>query len=233
VNCGTDDTHRLIVPSQPTIVNHDPILQTYMGRQDRNEYVALASQVAYDGKNLAFVFMENQIRLLMDESPYSERRFEVLKASCVGQLPEMLNLFFAPMKSLSTSEHIEKALDMLRQRYGVPTSLTSKPKVIDIRNGPKISFNSASLKSFNEELNTFEVFACAHDEVRKLSGQLLLDVSNRLPNFLKKRYLDYLTRVGSDLNHPKFETLRKFVTHKLGVLTSDYAQTFFKSDDKE
>ena len=54
----------------------------------------LASQIAYNGTNLAFVFYENQIRRLMDESPYPERRFEVLRASCVGQPREMVNLFF-------------------------------------------------------------------------------------------------------------------------------------------
>ena len=37
--------------------------------------------------------------------------------------------------------------------------------------GPKVSFNATSLKSFNEDLNTLEVFAYAHDEVKKLSGQ--------------------------------------------------------------
>ena len=45
-------------------------------------------------------------------------------------------------------------------------------------------FNTA-LKSYNEDLNTLEVFAYAHDEVEKLSGQLLMDVSNRLLGVLK------------------------------------------------
>ena len=96
--------------SQPAMVmNHEPtIMQTYLERQGRNEYVNLASQIAYNGTNLAFVFYENQIRRLMDESPYPERRFEVLRASCVGQPREMVNLYFAPMKSLSTSQRIER-----------------------------------------------------------------------------------------------------------------------------
>ena len=45
----------------------------------------------------------------------------------------MVNLFLAPMKSLSTSERIEKALDRLRQRYGVSGGLTTEPEIIDIR----------------------------------------------------------------------------------------------------
>ena len=127
--------------SQPAMVmNHEPtIMQTYLERQGRNEYVNLASQIAYIFTNLAFVFNENQIRRLMDESPYPERRFEVLRVSCVGQPREMVNLFFAPMKSLSTSQRIEKALDRLRQRYGVPSGLTSEPKIIEIRNGSKVT----------------------------------------------------------------------------------------------
>ena len=35
------------------------------------------------------------------------------------------------------------------------------------------------------------------------------------------------------MNRPGFESLRKFVAEELSVMTSDYAQTFFKSDDKE
>ena len=46
----------------------------------------------------------------MEESPFEERKLEVLRASCVGQPCEMVNLFCAPMKSMSTSERIEKAL---------------------------------------------------------------------------------------------------------------------------
>ena len=218
------------VPAKPLVC--ESAMQTYLDRQGRNEYVNLASQIAYDGTNMAFVFYENQILRLMDESPYPERRFEVLRASCVGQPREMVNLFFAPMKAMTTSQRIEKALARLKERYGVPAGLTSEPKVREIRHGPSISFNTASLKSFNEELNLLEVYAYAHNELEKLSGQLTLDTANRLPNFLKRRFLDYLTKIGSDLNRPGFDSLRGFVAHELSVSTSDYAQTFFGSDEK-
>ena len=89
---------------------------TYLDRQGRNEYITLASQISYDGSNIAFVFYENQIRRLMNESPYEERRLEVLRASCVGQLRKMVNLFCAPLKNMTTTQRIEKALDRLRQR---------------------------------------------------------------------------------------------------------------------
>ena len=91
--------------------NNDLILRTYLDRQGRNEYITLASQIGYDGSNIAFVFYENQIRRLMSESPFEERRLEVLRASCVGQPREMVNLFCVPMKSMSTSRRIEKAMD--------------------------------------------------------------------------------------------------------------------------
>ena len=77
------------------------------------------------------------------------------------------------------------------------------------------------------------MFAYAHDEAEKLSGQLLLDVANRLQGVLKRRYLDYLSQRGLSLNKPGFESFRRFVVHELRVMTSDYAQTFFKSEDKE
>ena len=94
-------------------------LHAYLQRQGRDEFINLASQIAFDGSNLALVFYENQIRRLTDESPYDEHRVEVLRASCVGQPREMVNLFCAPMRGLTTSQRIEKALDWLRQRYGV------------------------------------------------------------------------------------------------------------------
>ena len=48
---------------------------------------------------------------------------------------------------------------------------------------------------FNEDLidlNTFEVFDYAHDELGKLLGQLRLDNADRLPIILKRRYVHYL-----------------------------------------
>ena len=83
----------------------------------------------------------------MVESPHEERRLEVLRASCVGQPREMVNLFFAPFKSMSTSERIERALDRLRQRYGV-SGFLSEPKVLEIRNGAKVTHTVSSLKAF-------------------------------------------------------------------------------------
>ena len=55
---------------------------------------------------------------------------------------------------MSTSERIEKALSRLQQRYRVTTKFTSEPKVKAVGYGPKVSFNSASLKMLNEDLNT-------------------------------------------------------------------------------
>ena len=166
--------------------------EAYLERQGRNEFLNLASQIACDGTNIAFVFYENQIRKLMSESPCDERRLEVLRAYCIGQPREMVNPFIAPMRCMSTAQQIKKALARLRQRFGVSGGLTTEPKIIDIRLGPRVVFNTASLKSYNEDLNTSEVFAYAHDEVEKLSGQLLMNVVNCLPGVLKRRYLDYL-----------------------------------------
>ena len=167
--------------------NPNAALSAYLKRQGRNEYINLATQVGYDGANIAFVFFDNQVRRFMNESPYDKRKLEVLRAACVGQPREMVNLFCTPMKSMTTAQRIEKALDRLRQRYGVSSGLTSEPKVIAIRHGAKVNFTASSLKMYNEDLNTLEVFAYAHDEYNKLSGQLLLDTANRLPSALKRR----------------------------------------------
>ena len=213
-------------------VLNDHIFQTYLDRQNRKEYINRASQMSFNGDNIAFVFFKNQIQKLMNQCPIIERRLEVLRATCVGQPREMVNLFFGPMRGLSTSERVDKALERLSEKYGVPGSLTAEPAIVDIRNGSRVLHNVVSLKKFREDLNTLEVFAYVHNEIEKLSGQLLLDVANRLSGVLKRRYLDYLNHLGLDLNKPGFDSLRNFVGHELKIMTSEYAQTFFKQNKK-
>ena len=228
-------TWRSVERPTTTANNSDSVLNAYLERQGRNEFINLASQIGFDGTNIAFAFYDNQVRRLVDESSYDERRLEVLRASCVGQSREMVNLFCAPMKNMSPAQRIEKALDRLRQSFsgGFSCGLTSEPNIIAIRHGAKIAFNSTSLKSFNKYLNALEVYAYAHDEYHKLSGQLLIDTANRLFNTLKRRYIDYLHRHGMSLNQPSFESLREFVEQEIKMSTSDYAQAFFKSEDKD
>ena len=100
----------------------------YLDRQGRNKFINLASQIGYDGKNIAFVLYENQIRQLMSENSFVDCRLEVFQASCVGQPREMINLFCAFMKSMGTSQQIKKALDWLSQRYGVSGGFTLELK---------------------------------------------------------------------------------------------------------
>ena len=133
----------------------------------------------------------------MLESPYDERRFKVSRPSCISQPREMVNVFFVLMKNMSTSEGIERALVRLRQRYDVFGGLTSEPKIAKIRTGPRVAMSVASLKAFNEDLNTLEVYAHAHDELDKLSGQLMLDTANQLPGVLKRRFFFYLLYLSS------------------------------------
>ena len=116
---------------------------------------------------------------------------------------------------------MQNGVFQLRVNFG---GLTSQPKVVAVRKGPKVAFNLTSLKLFNEDLNTLEVFAHVHDEVEKLSGQFMLDTVSRLPGTLKRRYLDYLDKKRIGLNQPSFESLRSFVVHEIQVMrlmTSD------------
>ena len=68
------------------IADHENVaVHQYLERQGRNEFINLASQIAYIGNNIAFVFYENQIRKLINELPHEERRLELHPASSVGQ----------------------------------------------------------------------------------------------------------------------------------------------------
>ena len=64
---------------------NDVIVRIYLNRQGRNEYINLASQIEYKESNIVFVFYENQIRRLMNESSFEERRLEVPRALYVRQ----------------------------------------------------------------------------------------------------------------------------------------------------
>ena len=88
---------------------NDVILRIYLNRHGRNEYINLASQIGYKESNIVFVFHENQIRRLMNEIPFEERRLEVPRVSYVRQPREMVNVFCVSMKSMSTFQRIEKA----------------------------------------------------------------------------------------------------------------------------
>ena len=68
----------------------------------------------------------------MEESPFGERRLEVLRASCVGEPWEMVKLFFAPFKKMTTQQRIDRALERLRRRYRVPSGFVSEPKVAEV-----------------------------------------------------------------------------------------------------
>ena len=121
--CLMESKHQLETPRQmpyTCVKENESLWMTYLDRQGRNEFINLASHIGCDRKNIAFVFYENQIRRFMSESPSVDRKLEVLQASCVGQPPEMINLFCAPMKGMSTSQQIEKTFDRLRQGYAFP-----------------------------------------------------------------------------------------------------------------
>ena len=82
------------------IYREDLALRTYLDRKSRSEFINPAFQIGYDGKTRTFVFCENQIRKLMDESFCNERRLEVLRASCVDHPREIVNLFLVPRKNM-------------------------------------------------------------------------------------------------------------------------------------
>ena len=39
--------------------------------------------------------------------------------------------------------------------------------------------------------------------------------------------------IGFDLKRPEFDSLRRFVVNELSIMRSEYAQTFFESNNKE
>ena len=133
---------------------------------------------------MIFVFRKIQIRKLMNESAYNERRLEAPSASSVDQPPKMVNLFLSPMKNVN-SQRIDRNLDGLRHRYGVSNDCTTKSKITAIRVDPKVTSNLTLLQAFKEDLKLLEVFVYAHDEVEKFSSQWPQDTPSLLHTVLK------------------------------------------------
>ena len=48
--------------SRQSNLNHASVFEAYLKRQGRNKYISLATQIAYESHNIAYVFYENQIR---------------------------------------------------------------------------------------------------------------------------------------------------------------------------
>ena len=44
---------------RPSAAHGEPALRAYIEYQDRNEFINLASQIGYHGRNIDFVFYEN------------------------------------------------------------------------------------------------------------------------------------------------------------------------------
>ena len=65
--------------------NDESIFKTYLDiqSQGRNEYLNLASQIGYNGSNIAYIFYENQIRKFIIEAPCDEQKLEAWRASCL------------------------------------------------------------------------------------------------------------------------------------------------------
>ena len=67
-------------------------------------------------------------------------------------------------------------------------------RVIVVHLGAEVNFTASSLKMYNENLNTLEVFGYAHGEYNKLSGQILLDTANHLPSLWSDGIMIILTK---------------------------------------
>ena len=124
----------------------------------------LAFHMEYEGVNMVFVFYKIRFSVLC------------MKVHTLSN-PSSFKTCWSTKedtKVMTMSTQIEKTFVRLKERYGVPGGLTSEPKVMNIRHGQKISFNVASMKAFNEELNFLET-PMLMKKHKKLSGQLTLD----------------------------------------------------------
>ena len=145
-----------------------------------------ACEIRYSGRNLPFIFFQNQIKELIKRCPISHHKMDLLRASCQEGAREGISALVPPVTSWDIDTQITRALEGLRLRYGC-CSFLAEPLVRQFRSGPKLSrMDAGTLEKVISILNDCELYARAHKQMHNLDSNFIDDVVERLPFKFKK-----------------------------------------------
>ena len=188
-----------------------------------------AREIRYSGRNLPFIFFQNQIVELIKRCPISHRKMDLLRASCQQSAREAISALVPPVPGWSMDTQIQRALEGLRLRCGC-CSFLSEPLVKEVRTGPKISrIDSKTLEKLISELNDCELYARAHKQTHSLDSNFIIDVGERLPFHFKKQYTYFLQDNYGSTEQPSFDSFKQFLNRELHVVKTTFAERFLCS----
>ena len=82
------------------------------------------------------------------------------------------------------------------------------------------------LETLISDLNDCELYVRAHKQIDSLDSSFIIDIGERLPNFFKNRYADYLQDRYHSLDKPTFDSFKSFLNRELERINSTFAQRF-------
>ena len=205
---------------------------SHIALQEYHILLEEAREIRYSGRNLPFIFFQNQIRELIKRCPISHRKMDLLRASCQEGAREAISALVPPVPGWDIDTQITRALEGLRLRYGC-CSFLAEPLVRQIRSGAKLPrMDAGTLEKLISDLNDCELYARAHQQMHSLESNFIVDVGERLPYNFKKQYTNFLHDNFGSTEQPSFDSFKQFLNRELQVVKTTFAERFLCSSDR-
>ena len=205
---------------------------SHIALQEYHILLEEAREIRYSGRNLPFIFFQNQIRELIKRCPISHRKMDLLRASCQEGAREAISALVPPVPGWDMDTQITRALEGLRLRYGC-CSFLAEPLVRQIRSGAKLPrMDAGTLEKLISDLNDCELYARAHQQMHSLDSNFIVDVGERLPYNFKKQYTYFLHDNFGSTEQPSFDSFKQFLNRELQVVKTTFAERFLCSSDR-
>ena len=205
---------------------------SHIALQEYHILLEEAREIRYSGRNLPFIFFQNQIRELIKRCPISHRKMDLLRASCQEGAREAISALVPPVPGWDIDTQITRALEGLRLRYGC-CSFLAEPLVRQIRSGAKLPrMDAGTLEKLISDLNDCELYARAHQQMHSLDSNFIVDVGERLPYNFKKQYTYFLHDNFGSTEQPSFYSFKQFLNRELQVVKTTFAERFLCSSDR-
>ena len=141
----------------------------------RKDFLDEVALLEYDGKNMLFIMFENQIVNLMKKCPYDDKKFPLLRASCVREALQTIAIVISDSPALNSTAKVKMASDRLPQRFGVSGGFLNEPEVRQIKYGLRLTSTSAGAwREFRDQLTQCYVFVHSYNHPEKLEGRLVI-----------------------------------------------------------
>ena len=175
---------------------------SHIALQEYHILLEEAREIRYSGRNLPFIFFQNQIRELIKRCPISHRKMDLLRASCQEGAREAISALVPPVPGWDIDTQITRALEGLRLRYGC-CSFLAELLVRQIRSGAKLPrMDAGTLEKLISDLNDCELYARAHQQMHSLDSNFIVDVGERpLTTLRSSTHISYMITLAARSNH--------------------------------